>query len=652
LVDAVSGDVVATDSDAGEESSAAVLASRIGERLRTKLGVARASAVEADEARALLPDSAEAQKLYAEGLTAMRWLDMSTARDRLERAIDIAPLFALAHAALSRVWLALGYDARSTAEAKRAFELSASLPREQKLAIEARYREATKDYAQASEIYRALMRFFPDDADYGVRLVDAQVVASAGAEALRTVEMLRAMPSHRNDPRMDLAEALAAGATGDDARMKVAAERAAEVATARGARRLVAQARLLEATALVKRAEGPLATREAEAAKAIFDELGDVWGAARAMNVLATIQAERGDLEGAKRTYEECLVITRSIGDRRTWITVLNEVAAIFQLQGQLASAKERYEESLKIAREVGDKAGQSFALYSIATVLRDTADFAESDVRYAEARALAKELNDARAIVRIDGALSFMVAERGDLALARKMEEDALAMARAAGDGRGIAASLHALGETMLAEGDLATARARLEEALALRRAAGLDLSATSCGLTLATVAMEEGKFAEADVLARKAAADFASAHAVAAEGYAYLVLARSLLEQGKLEEATRVIERATAMLGKIENQRVRLYAIMVWALVEGASKESPRVDAAVRAMAPVAAEAQDSGAVRPFFWSQYALGRIEKENGLRGGPTRLATLRRDAAKRHFGLMVSKSTAVLAGPR
>ena len=83
--------------------------------------------------------------------------------------MQIQPDFSLAHAALSDSWNLLGYDGRAEEEAKKAFDLSAGMSREERLAIEARLNEAGKKWERAGEIYRTLFDLFPDDAEYGLK---------------------------------------------------------------------------------------------------------------------------------------------------------------------------------------------------------------------------------------------------------------------------------------------------------------------------------------------------------------------------------------------------------------------------------------------------------------------------------------------------
>jgi hypothetical protein len=47
---------------------------------------------------------------------------------------------------LAQAWSQLGYDKKAEEEAKKAFDLSANLTREQHLSVEGRYREFAHDF--------------------------------------------------------------------------------------------------------------------------------------------------------------------------------------------------------------------------------------------------------------------------------------------------------------------------------------------------------------------------------------------------------------------------------------------------------------------------------------------------------------------------
>jgi tetratricopeptide (TPR) repeat protein len=174
LQDARTGETLGSFSATGTESQLFDLVSRAGLQLREKLGAGQLSDADAASLRAALPTEPEASRLYAEGLTKLRVFDALAASDLLQKAVAANPKYALAHQALSSAWSALGYDAQARTEAKQAFDLSANLPREQRLVIEGRYRETVGDWKKAAEIYKSLVAFFPDNLDYGLRLASDQ----------------------------------------------------------------------------------------------------------------------------------------------------------------------------------------------------------------------------------------------------------------------------------------------------------------------------------------------------------------------------------------------------------------------------------------------------------------------------------------------
>ena len=164
-------------------------------------------------------------------------------------------------------------------------DLSANLSREERLWVEGRYREVTNEWDKAVEIYSTLWRFFPDNLDYGLRLTDAQTRGGRGKDALATAETLRDLPPpQRDDPRIDLAEAQAAYALGDNRRAQQAAARASLKGEAVEAQLVVAAARIAEGRALAALGEPRKARTAYEEAQRIFAAAGDWAGVARVVN--------------------------------------------------------------------------------------------------------------------------------------------------------------------------------------------------------------------------------------------------------------------------------------------------------------------------------------------------------------------------------
>ncbi|HEV7517410.1 MAG TPA: protein kinase, partial [Thermoanaerobaculia bacterium] len=211
LQDTAAGETRASVAESGTEAQLFDLVSRVGTRLRHSLGAAAAAG--APGARASLPASPEAARLYAEGLTRLRLFDPAGARNLLARAAVAEPGNALVHESLAAAWSSLGYEEKARDEARRALDLSRDLPQEERLLIEGRYREAIEDWPKAVEIYRSLWGLFPDNLDYGLRLAAAEGEAGQPEEALAIADRLRTLPPPAaEDPRIDLAESAAAGA--------------------------------------------------------------------------------------------------------------------------------------------------------------------------------------------------------------------------------------------------------------------------------------------------------------------------------------------------------------------------------------------------------------------------------------------------------
>src|SRR5579859_7560652 len=216
LQDPAGGETLASVGQAGDENDLSDLVSKVGAQLREKVNAGEVTPQDQDAVRASLSPNPEASKLYAEGLAKLRVNDAVAARELLKRAVEADPNHALAHSALAAAWSLLGYDEQARLSAKNAYELSASLGREDKLLIEARYREASKEWNNAAENYRTLFGFFPDNLEYGLLLSRAQVGGGKGKEALVTVDSMRTLsPPEGKDPRIDLAASAAWASLGD-----------------------------------------------------------------------------------------------------------------------------------------------------------------------------------------------------------------------------------------------------------------------------------------------------------------------------------------------------------------------------------------------------------------------------------------------------
>jgi len=677
LQDAASGEEIAAVAETGTEAGLFELVSRAGARLREKLGAGEVSSAEAGGVRASLPSNPEAARFYAQGLERLRLFDAVAARGLLERAVAADPNHPLTHSALAAAWQGIGYDAKAREEAQKSVDLSGNLSREERLSVEGRYHETMQAWAKAIDIYRTLFVFFPDNLDYGLRLASAQTSAGEGQDALATVEALRKLPRPAaDDPRVDLAEALAAEPLSDFKREAAAAAQAAAKAMAQGARLLVARARLAEGWAWRNLGQAPKAAALLEEAKQTYTAAGDKGGVAEALHHLAEALYDRGDSAGARQNQEAALAIYREIGNQRGIARMLTNIANGLHDQGDFASAQARREEALAIFRELGNKNGAAVVLNNLGNGFKELGDFARARQSYEDSLRLFREIGNQNAAATVINGLANLLNAQGDLSGAKRWYEEALAIKRenhdqrdaasalenialvlhdqgdlsgakrtyqeALATSRGIgnksfsAIALSGIGSVLTDEGDLAGARQQYEAALALHQELGEKSYVALNRIELATLLIDEGRAAESVAPIREAAEEFRAEKLPDYEALALATLARALQAQGQIAEAGQAIEQAAQRLGKAGERRHHLsLGITAARILSAAGKHQE----AMKHLNALLAEAKQIGFAGYQFDARLALGEGEIRSGqAAAGRERLATLEKEARAKGFG--------------
>ncbi|MFY9530847.1 MAG: protein kinase [Candidatus Acidiferrales bacterium] len=645
LQDAASGETLAAVADSGKEAEVSDLAGRVGEKLREKLGAGSVSMVDAGAVRASLPSNPEATRLYSEGLAKLRVFDALGARDLLEKAVAVDPNYASAHSALAGAWSTLGYDAKAKEEAKRAFELSQNLSREDRLMIEGRYRETVSEWDKAVEIYRTLWSFFPDNLDYGLRLASAQTSAGKGKEALGTVDAMRKLPSPANeDPRIDQTEANAAESLGDFKRQQFAAAIAAEKARKQGAKLFEARALYSEGWAFQNLGQFKEAMQVAEESKRIYSTTRDRPGVGRVLGLTGTALLKQGDVPGALRAYQDALSVSRETGSRHGMSVALNNIADILLLRGDLSGAGKQFEQARSIFHEIGDKDYEGYGLTNIANVFLLRGEWASTKSSSEKALALFREIGDkdgqAYALVAIGSAL----AQQGDLAAAEKSYDQSLTLSREISDKSITGYALYGLAGVSLLKGALTEARKQCLDSLKIREEIGEKASAAESQVALAELEMEEGQPREADVSARQAIEEFRAEKLADSEFMAQAVLVRALLAQDKNADAEKEIDRLASPVARSQYAEARLKFRMAAARARAAMH---RNEDAEKDLEGVLAEATQLGLSQYQFEARLALGENEmKSRKTAAGRAHLEALERDATAKGFLLIARKARA------
>ncbi len=636
----------------GNESELFELVSDAALGLRRKLGLGEISSQAEAAVKATLSASPEAARLYSEGLNKLRAYDALGARDLLLQSVAAEPDFALAHAALSQAWRALGFDRKALASARNASEQAGGLPREQMLSIQGRFYEADSRWQDAIDTFRKLHSEFPDAVDYGLRLAEVQTSAGLGTEALATVRELRELPrSAGDDPRIDLALAAAAYSLSDYQGAVTAAKRAESEGRALQAKVLVAEALHVKGRALQRLGRNADAASSLEEARAVFDAVGDRGKVAQALTSIALVSKLEGDLTGAEGLYRQALSIHRETGNRQQTSRLLNNLAIVIMERGDLTTASSMLQEAVEIEHEDGrktDKAGYQEALAQLRLAqgnLGAARQLAE------EALSVFQETDNRGPLAWVHYVLGRIVFAAGEMAGARRELEAAQTICAEIGNKHLSGRVRSAHGEVFLAAGDLAAAGEALDQALAIRVSLGEKGMMARTQLVRGRLMIETGRYSEAETLMREVSGELGRGARRDDEITALTVLARALLAQDKLAGAREVGARARELAQDSQNPAIRMSVVITAARLLAAAGDAA---AALRQLEVVLAEASELGLQGLAFEARLALGEIESAAGYVGGHARLQALAREAGSAGFGLIahVAEAAGTRAGGR
>ena len=471
LQDSHAGQIIAQVSETSPEKDVLQLVSRTGARLRERLDLDVLPAVAVAEVQASLPATAEAARFYSEGLERLRRFDALGARDVLERRLP--PI----HASRWRIWRSPRPGRRSATTSGRgpppaeAFKLSSGLPREERLSVEGAYREMAREWKQAIEDYETLFRFFPDNLEYGMRLVNAQNSCRRAEGGTRHRRVAAQDRRHLRSAASTSPRRMAAENTSDFKRMQAAASAAAARGKEQGARLIVARASMLEGTAVLRLGQPERAIALYEQARTTYADAGDRGRLAEALNNLASALGDHGDAARSAKMYEEALAIARAIGHRHMVARLLNNLAIQQRRAGDLKGSLTLNREALAIRREIGDRVNLAVSLNNIGNVLLDLGDLDGAIAHYDEAAGIHRDIGDRRGLARARGNAGVALKMQGQIARAREANEEALAIRRDISDQASAAISLFNIGELLVLQGDLPKAEQTLDEALAIQR-------------------------------------------------------------------------------------------------------------------------------------------------------------------------------------
>jgi DNA-binding winged helix-turn-helix (wHTH) protein/tetratricopeptide (TPR) repeat protein len=441
----------------GNSSNLFDLVTATGSDLRQRLGVEAPTSEAASAVRKALPTDPTAAQYYAEGLNRLHLFDALGARDLLQKAAKIEPGHAGTHLAMSDAWNALGYDKEALAEAQLAAKLAEGLPRQQLLTIQGKLALRSRDGSRATEIFRTLFTFYPDNVDYGLGLATAQELADNTKGALATLQSLHWKGiADVDQARIDLMRSRVNQELGNFREELESAEHADQIGQSLGLNLMRASALQQKASALERTSRNTESLAASAQAADFFAADGDKRGEAIAMLMRGDVQYDTGKLGDAHSTFESALQIFEALGNKRSTGVTLERLGNVFYEQGALPESRKYYERTLAIYRDLHLDGLVCSAVGNIANVQDAEGDIAGSIKSNEEGLALFQKTGDERGEAVTLSNMGNTEMERGGLKAAQDHYKHSEEINRKTGYVRGLAFALIGQGDVLIAQNDL----------------------------------------------------------------------------------------------------------------------------------------------------------------------------------------------------
>lgn len=448
------------------ENEVVAAVDRLAQAIRENLALP-SSAIKELQIKSLRPStqSLQALRYYSEGMEQVHQGKNLEARKRFVAATEADPQFALAYAKLAQVNANLGYDNEAEQLARKAVELSESLPGHEKFLIAAIGAQVVNDTNKAVESYENLAKALPDDLDIQFALADAYESAGAFDNARKSLAKVLAQ-----DPR-SVDALLASGRV----EIKGGNPQAGLEYLTRGLALAIqlendeGQAAILQAMGKAYRRLGKQdeALRHYQQSLEIKQRLGDKRGMAASFNQIAQIQDELGKSDEALKGYQHALQLRREIGDKRGVGDTLIDLGTFYHDRGHYDQALKLYKEALQIEREVGSENNQGLCLSNIGSTYFFKGEYEDALTYFQQALQLREKSQVPEDIVLTVHNLAETSAKMGQYDQALRYYVRALDLYRSAGDQRGAAIESYSMGTLFGYQGRYGAALNAKQEAL-----------------------------------------------------------------------------------------------------------------------------------------------------------------------------------------
>ena len=188
------------------------------------------------------------------------------------------------------------------------------------------------------------------------------------------------------------------------------------------------------------------ARRLGEQSVALYEELGDRWGMARALWQLGGRCMDLGAFGEAKRLLERSLELSQAVGDHRQVAQSTIHAGVIALMQGQLDEAESSIRKGIVMSREISDPWCIGWGLCWLGQALSKSGRFTQAQSPQETAAGMLEDLGDIRWSALSRHFCTFTKINLGHWDRASASAQRALALSREADFAQGIALSLLSL--------------------------------------------------------------------------------------------------------------------------------------------------------------------------------------------------------------
>ncbi|HEX3429654.1 MAG TPA: winged helix-turn-helix domain-containing protein [Rhizomicrobium sp.] len=613
LQDARRGVTIATVSRTGTVAELPSLITVAGAQLRQDMGAGAQSPNELKLAANAEPPNADVMRRVGFALDALHRYDPARARDELLQAIAEAPGYAPAYALLAKAWSNLGYAKKALAAAEQAAAHSTDLPASMRLQIEIQRDEARFDWPRAIEGLRQLALVQRGDPEAQLDLIDALLAAGKPDEAANVLARLRSLGDPvRGDPRFELAAVNVSNARGDAAGRRTHAARALELAKAKDAPGLAADAELQLGVALSYDDQGR-AEDALRRALAAYRRIGNPRGEAKAHLNLGNLYSTN-DPRHAREEYQLSLALYESIGDQNGIAAAYSDLGIMLWNSGDRDGAETAARNVLQIRRMTGDIAGQAWALTALAGVQSDEAASDAASAGFLQAAALDASIGNHGHRGYSLFSLSDILRLRGALADAQATCAAAQSEYAKVNDPQNSSLADFECAQIALDRGDVVGAETELMHlrTVAVRKADSFALA--TADLTLAKIRIGNKEWLKAASYLDSASKEYARNEMMAGETVALSLQALCDLTLGKPKERDAAMAQARALRSRITERQEVIAADIALAEVRGEAGEAEQAVQQLREFADDARRRQWQG---PALEADLAAMRVLARSG-----------------------------------